>query len=1160
MNRIVSVATLFFLCVPGMPGIGTRAFGGTTGIQTIYVVHTSHWDYGFTDPPQNLPGLIRTHINDAVAKCQTDARKRYTIEHTWALEDYLSAATQPEIDALMDLIRAGRIAVGSGYSGPHSGIMSAEELNRWIYRNKKLRDQYQISSRAAHCDDNPGYTWAMADALSGAGVDRLVVGQNNTFGGTIPLTRDDSIFRWQGPGGGQVLTWVSRDGYTEGFDKWHVDANTARLFVGSQHPEWAGMTNLQIMEQGITAQVDLLESSGYAYDSVLVIEAFDKMNFDPSGQLQSDIDAWNATHTTPKIKLATADEFFDHMVATYGLDAFPVYSGNFTFRWEEPKVSGQTSQARFRETRDTIPAAELFASVASQFGTPYPTAPLDVAMRELMRYDDHGAGAGGTFPNEMTLAEVNQTNLHWTQNSLARRDEVRAALASSAAAVASRIATTPGPNPEIVVFNPLSSERTDLTTATVATGGQPFALRDAVTGAAVRYQTQSDGSIQFVAESVPPLGYKRYRVLLGTTDSWTPGSAVTATSIENAFYRVTISPQTGAITSIVDKAAGSRELVNASARFPFNRTVRASNQVLFFGLSPRTIPHGSASTATSSGPVSGTLAINYTPSPNGSPLSRVEIRLYDQLKRIDIVDTHDRSRLLYQVPLSDTSEHFYTPLPFAISTANLQPIVDGNAASPLRPPTATYLAGPSAVANNNAHFASRGITLRDTAASYDVQVVSPEVFNYYIGTSLSTTYGPAEATLLGQVMDKMDRTQTDDPGDPDVSFILEPLENNPSQGYQVFTSRFAVTSGPARADSASGAFGASVCAPMPTVVVPGGQPGAFAGAALSFFSVAAPNVEVIAVKRPDFGDPAETIVRVRERDGLATNTSLHSAFAVLAASECTLLEQPTAPLATSPVPVALGPYQTKTIRLRLGSLAAQERDTAGIYVPSSGAWFLRNTNSPGPADVTAIYGPPSLVPVAGDWNGDGVDSLGVFNATTSTFFLKNVATGGPADVVAGFGPPNAGSIPIVGDWNGDGVDTVGIYAPGTGAFFLRQANAPGPADLTFTFGGPGAVPIVGDWNGDGVDTVGIYVPASGAFFLKNTNASGPADVVLVFGGGGATPIAGDWNGDGVDTVGIYVPASGAFFLKNTNASGPADVTFIYGPPNATPVTGNWDGQ
>jgi hypothetical protein len=743
MVRVAGLVALVCLVVPTLPYARAAARAPRaprTGIQTIYLVHTSHWDYGFTDPPQNLPALLRVHINNAVAKCQADVRARYTIEHTWALEDYLSVASPSEISALMALIQAGRIAVGAGYTGPHSGPMSAEELNRWIYRNKKLRDQYGITSRAAHLDDNPGYAWGMVDALAGSGVDRLVCGQNTVFGGEVPLPLDQTLFRWQGPGGGSVLTWASRWGYTEGFEDRQIDANVARFFYGANHPEWATMTNLQIQEQGVFARLAEFDSAGYPYDAVLAVEAFDKMDYDPSGQLLAEIDEWNAAHATPQIRLATADEFFDHMVSTYGLDAFPAYSGNWTFRWDEIKTTGMISQGRFRELRDAIPAAEALSSAAARFGTPYPTATFDLALRDMMRFDDHGAGAGATQPLEMTYDEMNATNLYWTQTSMARRDEVRSALASSASALAAEIATPAGTNPEVVVFNPLSSARTELAAATIAANGQPFALRDAVTNAPVPYQLQADGSILFVAENLPPVGYKRYRVLLGTTDTWAPGATTTATSIENAFYRVTINPSTGALASIVDKTNGNRQLVNAASTMPFNKTVRAENSSVFFGLEPRALFHKVPTTSASIGPVSATLKITYPSSTSliASPLSTVEIRLYDKIKRIDIVDTMDRSRLQYDVSLDTLNERFFTPLSFSLPIGSLQTIVDGNSAAPLRPPTSTYLTGPTAVATNSIHFPSRGITLRDASSSYEVQVVSPQVFCFYSGKTTQT--------------------------------------------------------------------------------------------------------------------------------------------------------------------------------------------------------------------------------------------------------------------------------------------------------------------------------------------------------------------------------------------------------------------------------------
>ena len=242
----------------------------------------------------------------------------------------------------------------------------------------------------------------------------------------------------------------------------------------------------------------------------------------------------------------------------------------------------------------------------------------------------------------------------------------------------------------------------------------------------------------------------------------------------------------------------------------------------------------------------------------------------------------------------------------------------------------------------------------------------------------------------------------------------------------------------------------------------------------------------------------------------------------------------------------------------------QGADTVGVYSAAPGSWFLRNSNSPGAADVTFNYGPGgSVVPLRGDYDGSGDDTAGIYTPSSGTFFLKNTNSAGAADIVFQFGAPNAGLVPLIGDWNGDGVDTAGVYNPMTGTFFLRNQNTPGPANVSFTFGAgnAGLVPLVGDWNGDGIDTVGVYNPTTGGFFLRNTNSAGAADVVFIYGGGGAVvPLAGDYDNNGTDTVGLYDPATGAFFLKNSNSAGPADLTFIYGGPGLTPLVGDWDGQ
>ncbi|MBK6316937.1 MAG: hypothetical protein IPF53_22275 [Blastocatellia bacterium] len=89
--------------------------------------------------------------------------------------------------------------------------------------------------------------------------------------------------------------------------------------------------------------------------------------------------------------------------------------------------------------------------------------------------------------------------------------------------------------------------------------------------------------------------------------------------------------------------------------------------------------------------------------------------------------------------------------------------------------------------------------------------------------------------------------------------------------------------------------------------------------------------------------------------------------------------------------------------------------------------------------------------------------MGIYAPSTGTFFLKNTNSPGGADLAFSYGPSNA--TPLAGDWNADRVDTVGIYIPASGTWFLRNSNSPGAANLVFSYGPPNAVPLVGNWDG-----------------------------------------------------------------------------------------------
>jgi hypothetical protein len=246
-------------------------------------------------------------------------------------------------------------------------------------------------------------------------------------------------------------------------------------------------------------------------------------------------------------------------------------------------------------------------------------------------------------------------------------------------------------------------------------------------------------------------------------------------------------------------------------------------------------------------------------------------------------------------------------------------------------------------------------------------------------------------------------------------------------------------------------------------------------------------------------------------------------------------------------------------------LANNWGSTLGLYNNAAGTAYLRNENTSGSADITFQFGPAGSdwIPIAGDWDHDGICTLGLYDQSGGMVYLRNENTSGIADVTFQFGPAGNDWIPIAGDWNHDGVTTVGLYDQAGNTVYLRNENTSGFADITYQYG-PGGnnwLPIAGDWDHNGDSTLGLYDRAANRVYLRNENTTGMADVIFEYGPAGNNwmAIAGDWERNGESTVGLYDRAVNTAFLRNENTTGFADITFQYGPGanNWTPIAGNW---
>lgn len=141
-------------------------------------------------------------------------------------------------------------------------------------------------------------------------------------------------------------------------------------------------------------------------------------------------------------------------------------------------------------------------------------------------------------------------------------------------------------------------------------------------------------------------------------------------------------------------------------------------------------------------------------------------------------------------------------------------------------------------------------------------------------------------------------------------------------------------------------------------------------------------------------------------------------------------------------------------------------------------WLRRGSDGPLRADAVDHvfqYGEQVDTPLAGDWNGDGIDQIAVFRS--GEWLLDNNGDGRwttGQDQKLNFGEP--GDTPVVGDFNGDGIDEVGVIRGDTWIIDTDGDRRITSNDLRIALPptGRNSQPVVGDFDGDGKDEPGYY--------------------------------------------------------------------------------------
>lgn len=606
----------------------------------LFVTFKIHDDVGYTDLQPQIREVHGRNTDQVLGFLDQFPFYRFNMETSWLAEDYLATRSPRLVNSFLKYAREGRLGVSATNHNLLTGLCTGEELYRSMYYSAGLKHERGVPMETASSADVPSHSWFMPTLLADAGVFGFAGAYNQGRSGMFlrggPGGRP---FYWEGADGSRVLTWLA----------FHYHQLETQL----DH-----VNTVDRLSLSLPAFIQRFGDPTYVYDAIMVYGLYhDNIElgntWDGLGQL---VGQWNQKYEYPKLIPATDADFFRYVEEKFRKD-IPVIRGDGGSYWEDGSASSARETAINRWSQAVLPAAEMLAAVASVLNpdTLYPAEDFRKAWRDIMFWDEHSWGSSAGLGPSQAKEQWEHKQVYALQGQSATKELLRRAWNRVAALIDTQ-------TPSLYVFNSGLAARTESITCELRKGQR---LRDATTGEVVPLDLvdTSDAVFasrfavaRFVAENVPPLGYKVYRVEQGET---APANKQEGWLLESSFYRLVLDPATGAIRELIDKETG-RDLCDHSAPYGMNQLIYAKGRERTSTLSGVSDVRLIETAKTAYG-----ARIRLQAKADSIPFLETEISIYDKLKRVDIVNRLSKQPVI-------TPEALYFAFPFSSDAPQLE--------------------------------------------------------------------------------------------------------------------------------------------------------------------------------------------------------------------------------------------------------------------------------------------------------------------------------------------------------------------------------------------------------------------------------------------------------------------------------------------------------
>jgi hypothetical protein len=370
-------------------------------IRTVYIVHHSHTDIGYTHGQGRIVRWHGQYIRQAMKIASRRDDFAWLCETFHPVEVFWEGASSVEREQFVRLARAGRIGLSGNYLN-YTELADQDVLQSLASRARTFVDANGLALRGAMTADINGTSLTHARALADAGVELLVTFMHPHHG-YVPFARRSMFYDWD-LGDGRSIAVVHADHYHVGNELGFVPWGGTNYCWG-----WGGESSYPwtegLLDSRLPRYLKRIEQEGWDADWFVVAASGVLNDNGPPGEHLADrIARWNAAHPEIDVRMVTLDTLAQAIRST----SRPRHAGDCPDWWADGVAGDPEAVALYRHAQRQ---RRLLVDLAAH--TPAASVDLSRLDTTLALFAEHTFGHSGSVrhPSNLTAHQLRTRKL-----------------------------------------------------------------------------------------------------------------------------------------------------------------------------------------------------------------------------------------------------------------------------------------------------------------------------------------------------------------------------------------------------------------------------------------------------------------------------------------------------------------------------------------------------------------------------------------------------------------------------------------------------------------------------------------------------------------------------------------------------------------------------